>query len=164
MRRFSYILFSFIFLTAFAAAQQPYKQIITGEYVRNHFKLKAGEVVKLEEFKKKTYPTATVVWGMPDKRDAVRIQAGIAPSGSKLMVVFTELKNAREYDRVPATYKDAVVINGVGQKAVWSRKWKQLSVLMTPKLLVHVHLDHTGVGDLKTELISIARDIENKVK
>lgn len=164
MTRISHILFGIIFLTSFAAAQQPYKNIITGEYVRKHFKFNPGEVVKFEEFKKKSYPTATVVWGVPDKHDEMRIKAGVAPDGSKLMVVFTELRNEKEYDRVPSTYKDAVVISGVGRKAVWSEKWKQISVLLKSKLLVHIHLDHAGSTDLKSELIAIARDIEKKLK
>ncbi|MFZ1730100.1 MAG: hypothetical protein WBQ23_13915 [Bacteroidota bacterium] len=163
MKRIKYTVVLFI-LMATGLWSQSYDTIITGDYVRKHFKMKEGEVVKFEEFKKKTFPTATVVWGVPDKSDAMRIKAGVAPSGSKLMVVFTELKSEKEYDRIPSTYKDGVVLTGVGKKAVWSEKWKQISVLVTPKLLIHVHLDHAGTTDLKAALISIAKDIEKRVK
>ncbi|MFA6233889.1 MAG: hypothetical protein WC824_06845 [Bacteroidota bacterium] len=163
MHRITTTIVLFIALTA-AAWSQSYESIITGDYVRKHFKLKQGEVVKYEDFKKTTFPTATVVWGTPEKSDAERIKAGVAPAGSKLLVVFTDLKDEKEYDRIPSTYKDGVVITGVGRKAVWSEKWKQISVLLTPKLLVHIHLDHPGTKDLKAALIAIARDIDKKIK
>jgi hypothetical protein len=163
MRRIKYTTVLFILLTA-GLWSQSYDSIITGDYVRKHFKLKAGEVVKFEEFKKKTFPTATVIWGVPDEQDDMRIKAGTAPSGSKLMVVFTDLRDEKEYDRIPSTYKDGVALTGVGRKAVWSEKWKQISVLLKPRLLVHVHLDHPQTTDLKASLISIVKDIEKRVK
>ncbi len=163
MHRFLFGLICFV-LFSLVASSQSYERIITGDYVRKHFKLEKGEEVKFEEFKKKTYPTATVVWGLPDKKDDIRIKAGVAPSGSKLMVVFTDIRDEKEFDRVPATYKDGAAVTGIGRKAVWSEKWKQLSVLLTSKLMVHIHLDHPATQDLKAALIAIARDIEKSVK
>ena len=63
MLRLFFSALSFLFLSV-AAFSQPYDHIITGDYVRKHFALAKGEEVKFEEFKKKTYPTATVVWGV----------------------------------------------------------------------------------------------------
>ncbi|MBE0646037.1 MAG: hypothetical protein IH600_18285 [Bacteroidetes bacterium] len=163
MLRFIYAALCLVSFTLIASSQ-PYDRIITGDYVRQHFKLQKGEVIKFEEFKKKTYPTATVVWGVPDKQDEARIKAGVAPSGSKLMVVFTDIRTEKEYDRVPSTYKDGVEVSGIGRKAVWSEKWKQLSVLLTPKLIVHIHLDHQGTTDLKEALIAVAKDIQKSVR
>jgi hypothetical protein len=146
------------------AWSQKYGDIVNGDYVRRHFELKEGEVVKFEEFKKKTYPTATVVWGAPEKRDQMRIKAGVAPSGSKLMVVFADLRHESEFGRVLNTYKDGVEVNGLGRRAVFSQKWKQLSVLVSSALAIHVHLDHAGGKDLKSDLIAIARDLAKKLK
>lgn len=138
--------------------------IVNGAFVRKHFALKDGEVIKFEEYKKKTFPTATVVWGQPDRGDEKRIRAGVAPSGSKLMVVFAELRNEKEFERVLATYRDGEAVQGIGRRAVWSAKWKQLSVLLSPTLAIHVHLDHPPVTDLKAELVALAREIAKKLK
>lgn len=162
MRRFIHTL-TLLFFIASTGWSQTYSGIITGEYVRRHFKLKAGEVVKFEEFKTKTFPTATVVWGKPDRGDEMRIKAGVAPAGSKLMVVFTEIKSEKEFDRVLGTYKDGEPVKGVGRKAVWSEKWKQLTVLLSPRLLIHVHLDNPGTTNLKASLVAVARDIDRKL-
>lgn len=162
MKRIAYTSILFLGLISIAWGQQ-FSGILTGDYVRHHFKLGKGEVVKFEEFTKKTYPTATVVWGKPDKRDDLRIKAGVAPSGNRLMVVFNEIKSETEFDRVLGTYKDGERITGIGRKAVWSKKWKQLSVLLSPKLLIHVHLDHPGTTNLKASLVAIARDIDKKL-
>jgi hypothetical protein len=162
MHRSVHTLILLLFVAATGWSQQ-YSGIINGEYVRRHFRLKSGEVVKFEEFKTKTYPTATVVWGKPEKTDDMRIKAGVAPSGSKLMVIFNEIKSEKEFDRVLGTYKDGERVTGIGRKAVWSQKWKQLSVLLSPKLLIHVHLDHPGTTNLKASLVAIARDIDKKL-
>ncbi len=163
MLRLFFSALSFLFLSV-AAFSQPYDHIITGDYVRKHFALAKGEEVKFEEFKKKTYPTATVVWGVPEKGDALRLKAGVAPSGSKLLVVFAEVGAEKDFERVRATYKDGSPVTGIGRKAVMSEKWKQLSVLLNSKLIVHIHLDHPGTTDLKTKLIAIARDIQAAIK
>lgn len=163
MRRLPLVVFLLLtFLTP--AWSQKYSDVVNGDYVRRHFVLKEGEIIKFEEFKKKTYPTATVVWGAPEKRDQMRVKAGVAPSGSKLMVVFAELRNESEFGRVLTTYKDGVEVTGIGRKAVFSEKWKQISVLVSSALAIHVHLDHSGVKDLKTDLAAIARDLSKKLK
>lgn len=154
-----------LFLTLLAPAwSQKYGGIVTGDYVRRHFELKNGEIIKFEEFKKKTYPTATVVWGAPEKHDQMRVKAGVAPSGSKLMVMFAELQHETEFGRVLQTYKDGVEVKGIGRRAVYSDKWKQISVLVSSALAIHVHLDHVGVKDLKAELTDIARYVAKKLK
>jgi hypothetical protein len=146
------------------AYAQSYGDVVNAAFVRTHFKMKDGEDVKFEEFKTKTFPTATVVWGQPEKNDKARLAAGVAPSGSKLMVVFAELKNEKEFERILSTYKDGEAVQGVGRRAIWSAKWKQLSVLLSPKLAIHVHLDHPGVEDLKATLVALAKDIAKRLR
>lgn len=163
MKRLSLVVALFLtFLTP--ALSQKYSDIVTGEYVRLHFELKDGETIKYDKFEKKTYPTATVVWGVPDKRDKARVMAGVAPSGSKLMVVFADLRHESEFSRVLQTYKDGVELKGIGRRAVFSEKWKQISVLVSSALAIHVHLDHAGAKDLKTDLATIAQDLSKKLK
>ena len=169
MRPTSLVSRSFLLAVLFAAlalpaAAQSYEGIVNGDFVRAHFTLKDGEVVKFEEFKTKTFPTATVVWGKPEKGDNMRIKAGVAPSGSKFMVVFADLKNEKEFERILATYKDGETVTGVGRRAVWSAKWKQISVLLSPKLAIHVHLDPPGTDDLKQSLITLAKAVAKRLR
>lgn len=154
-------LLSFLVSTAYA---QTYEDVVNAAFVRTHFKMKDGEDVKFEEFMTKTYPTATVVWGRPDKRDKQRVKAGVAPSGSKLMVVFADLTSEKDFERILSTYKDGETVKGVGRQAIWSAKWKQLSVLISPKLAIHVHLEHPGVVDLKETLVTLAKAIAKRIR
>ena len=164
LRRHFLLLAAAFVAIAHVASAQSHEGVVNGEFVRRHFPMKNGEVVKFEEFTTKTFPTATVVWGLADKKDKARIAAGVAPSGSRLMVVFADLKNEKEFERILATYKDGEAVAGVGRRAVWSAKWKQISVLVSPKLAIHVHLDHAGTEDLKAALIVLAQDLAKRLR
>ncbi len=106
--------------------------------------------LKMSECEKKTYPTCTYVWGLPDEDDARRIELGARPSGDILMTIFAPARNLQEFDRVLATYKDAVPVEGLGVTAVWSDMRKQLSLITEDNLVIHVNVDISKFQDPRT--------------
>ena len=129
-------------LTPLLSASE-YDNIITKAYLQSTFEFLNGEKLKYAECKKKSYPTCTYVWGKPSKKDATKIKYGLAPEGKKLMVIYAQARSSKDFERVLKTYKDAVDVKGLGQKAVWSNKRKQLSFITKKNLIIHVNVDGT---------------------
>ena len=90
---------------------------------------------------KKSYPTCTYVWGIPDSSDATRVKLGGKPEGDKLMTVFAQARNMQEFDRVIAVYPDAEQVENLGVAAVWSAKRDQLSLITADNLIIHVNVE-----------------------
>lgn len=124
---------------------EDYSEFITEEYLRSEFKFKDGTKIKHDKCGKSTYPTCKYIWDIPtkksEKKDAARAEHGFAPEGNKLMVIYAKATKPEDFDRVLATYKDAKVVDGIGQRAIWSQKRKQLSLITDKNLIVHVNIE-----------------------
>jgi hypothetical protein len=145
---------------AFAA---DYSKNISEEYLRSQFTFKSGDTLKYSKCKKKSYPTCTYIWGPPHKKDEARIKYGLAPEGNELMIVYAQAHSKKSFERVLATYKDAVKVDGLATEAVWSKKRGQLSMITDGNLIVHINIRDKATSDRKSKSISIAHDILKKL-
>ena len=148
--------------------QQPvfannYADNISEEYLRSQFTFKTGDKLKYSKCEKKSYPTCTYIWGAPHKKDEARVKYGLAPEGNKLMIVYAQARSKKNFERVLATYKDAVKIDGLAAEAVWSKKRGQLSMITDSNLIVHVNVRDTGTSDRKNKSTTIAQDLLKKL-
>jgi hypothetical protein len=98
------------------------------------------------------------LWGIESSKDTARVSSGLAPKGNKLQITYAPAKKEMDFQRVLASYSDAVIVNGLGEMAVWSHKRKQLSLITVENLIIHVHIQ-SGDIDLKEKSISIAKDV-----
>lgn len=162
---------SFVLLQTFlffVLVQQPvfaadYSGNITEQYLRSQFSFETGDKLKFSECKKKSYPTCTYIWGAAHKKDEARLKYGLAPEGNKLMIVYAQARSKKDFERVLATYKDAVKIDGLAAEAVWSKKRGQLSMITDSNLIVHVNVRDKGTSDRKNKSITIAQDLLKKL-
>jgi len=123
----------------------------------------AGDSLKYSQCKKKTYPTCTYIWGPESKKDAARINAGLAPEGNKLQIVYAQGSSNKDFLRVLSTYSDAEALTGIGVEAAWSARRDQLSFITDQNLIVHVHIDKTDGRDNKARAVAIAGDLLEKL-
>jgi hypothetical protein len=140
-----------------------YSENISEEYLRSQFTFKSGDTLKYSKCKKKSYPTCTYIWGSPHKKDEARIKYGLAPEGNELMIVYAQAHSKKDFERVLATYKDAVTVEGLAAEAVWSKKRGQLSMITDSNLVVHINIRDKGTSDRKEKSISIAQDLLKKL-
>ena len=150
------LLMVFFQLPVFAA---DYSDNISEEYLRSQFTFAAGDKLKYAECTKKSHPTCTYIWGAEHKKDAARLNAGVAPKGNKLQIVYAQARSKKDFDRVLGTYKDTKKVEGIGAEAVWSEKRKQLSLITEKNLIVHIHIDEKGGDAPEEKAISIAKDL-----
>lgn len=100
----------------------------------------------------------------PDsKKDEARINAGLAPEGNKLQIVYAQARSQKDFQTVLATYSDAEAIDGIGVEVVWSGKRSQLSLITDDNLIVHVYIDDHDGQDSKEKAIAIAGDLLEKL-
>lgn len=118
-----------------------YDSIITPTFLQETFTFTSGESIKFAECKKNSYPTCTYVWGIPSEKDAIKLKYGLAPKGKKLLVIYAKARSQKDFERVLATYMDAVDVKGLNVRAVWSEQRKQLSLITKKSLIVHVNVD-----------------------
>lgn len=150
-------------LTASPIAAAGYEKIITESYVKNEFIFQDGELFKYSKCGKNSYPTCKYIWGVESKRDAKRAQLGIPPEGNQLSVIYAQAKQEKDFSRVLGSYTDAVDIDGLGVKAVWSDKRQQLSMITKSNLIVHIHMEIKGMSNPKDKAMSVAQYILTKV-
>jgi hypothetical protein len=153
----------FCVLTASPIAAAEYGKIITESYVKSEFNFQEGELFKYSKCGKNSYPTCKYIWGVESKRDAKRAQLGIPPEGNQLSVIYAQAKQEKDFSRVLSSYTDAVDIDGLGVKAVWSDKRQQLSMITKSNLIVHIHLDIKGMSNPKDKAMSVAQHILNQL-
>ena len=153
-RYMAILLFGFVAQSVMAA---DYADLISEEYLRSQFEFTDGAKLKYSQCVKKSYPTCTYIWGVASKKDASRTKHGLAPEGSKLMIVYAQARSAGDFDRVTATYSDAEEIKDLGVMSVWSGKRKQLSFITDSHLVVHVNIEEENVSDSKRKAESIAK-------
>ena len=140
-----------------------YSQNISEDYLRAQFVFKADYKLKYSQCKEKTYYTCTYVWGAESSKDAKRISLGLTPKGNKLQIVYAQAGSQKHFQRVITSYSDAVVVDGLGEKAVWSEKRKQLSMITGKNLIVHVHVEQTGENNSRKQAASVAKEILGKL-
>ncbi|WP_295512527.1 hypothetical protein [uncultured Sulfitobacter sp.] len=112
--------------------------------------------LKYAECEKKSYPTCTYIWGVPDSADALRVQMGGKPDGDRLMTIFAQAKSAQDFDRVLSTYKDAVPLEYLGVAAVWSEARDQLSLITDDYMVIHVNVEIPELEDTKAVATQVA--------
>lgn len=153
----------FCFLNASPIVAAEYEKIITERYVKNEFNFQDGERIKYSECKNKPYKSCKYIWGGESKKDAKRAELGIPPEGNQLSVVYAKAKKEKDFSRVLSTYTDAVDIDNLGVKAVWSEKRKQLSMITKSNLIVHIHMEVKGMSNTKNKAMSVAQHILNQL-
>jgi hypothetical protein len=160
-RVFFPVLFCFLTISPIVAAE--YDKIITESYVKNEFNFQDGELFKYSKCGNNSYPTCKYIWGVESKRDAKRAQMGIPPEGNQLSVIYAQAKQEKDFSRVLSSYTDAVEIDGLGVKAVWSDKRQQLSMITKFNLIVHIHMEIKGMSNPKDKAMSVAQHILNQL-
>ncbi len=116
----------------------------------------AESSLKYAECEKKSYPTCTYIWGIPDSADALRVQMGGKPDGDKLMTIFAQANSAQDFDRVLSTYNDAVPVEDLGVMAVWSEARDQLSLITDDNMVIHVNVEIWKLEDTKAVATQVA--------
>ncbi|MEY8117811.1 hypothetical protein AB9F26_06000 [Falsihalocynthiibacter sp. BN13B15] len=132
---------------------------LTEEFIRETMAFEPDEALKFAECADKPHPRCTYVWGSPHKKDEVRINAGLAPEGKKLMIIFAQGASAKNFDQVTAVYSDAEPIENLGIAAVWSPRRHQISLMTETFLIMHVNIEDAGNDSLKTVAVDIANHI-----
>ena len=156
-RVFFPVLFCSLTVSPIVAAE--YEKFITESYVENEFTFQDGELFKYSKCEKKSYPTCKYIWGVESKRDAKRAELGIPPEGNQLSVIYAQARQEKDFSRVLSSYTDAVDIDGLAVKAVWSDKRKQFSMITKSNLIVHIHLEIKGMNNPKDKAMSVAQHI-----
>ena len=118
-----------------------------------------GDEVKFSECKGEKRHTCTYVWGQPSSQDAARINAGLAPAGKKLLLVFAQATKPEDFDRVRAIYNDAEDVASLGVTAVWSPVRKQLSLITADNIIVHINVESSMSKAPRTTARLIAEHI-----
>lgn len=150
-------------LTAGPTVAAKYEKIITENYVKNEFNFQDGELFKYSKCEKKSYLSCKYIWGVESKKDAKRIEMGLPPQGNQLSVIYVKAKQEKDFSRVLSSYTDAVDIDGLGIRAVWSEKRQQLSMITKSNLIVHVRVEIKGMSKTKDKVMSVAQHILTQV-
>jgi hypothetical protein len=153
----------FCFLTASPTIAVEYEKIITESYVKNEFNFQDGELFKYSKCENKSNLSCKYIWGIKSKKDAKRVQMGLPPDGNQLSVIYAKAKQEKDFSRVLSSYTDAVDIDGLGVKAVWSDKRQQLSMITKSNLIVHIHTKVKGMSNTKNKAVSVAQHILNQL-
>lgn len=151
------------FLNAGTIFAAKYEQIITKNYVKKEFIFQDGELFKYSKCEKKSTLSCKYIWGVESKKDAKRAQLGLPPDGNRLSVIYAKAKQEKDFLRVLGSYTDAVDVDGLGVKAVWSDKRQQLSLITKSNLIVHIHMDIKGLSNPKDKAMSVAQHILTQV-
>lgn len=138
---------------------ESYEDVITTAFLQETFVFQKGEALKLAECKKKSYPTCIYIWGKPSKKDAMRKQYGLDPEGNKLMVIYAQARSQKDFERVLKSYTDAVPLEGLGKKAVWSKRRGQLSLITDKSLVIHVNVDGTQSNEPLKKAKTVATEV-----
>ena len=136
-----------------------YSKNISEKYLRSQFTFQAGDTLKYSKCKKDSYPTCTYIWGPPHTKDESRLNSNLAPEGNKLMIVYAQASSKKGFERVLATYNDAVTVESLASEAVWSKKRGQLSLITDSNLIVHINVRDKSTSNRKQKSISIAQDL-----
>lgn len=137
-------------------AQEPALQLMPEDELRSSFVFGPDDGLKYAECDGKHAFTCTYIWGAPDEDDALRIEMGGKPDGKKLLLIADRVARPSDFERVLAVYKDAVPVEGLGIKAVWSRTRGQLSMLTSDNMVIHVNTDMTESDDKEAAAVTIA--------
>lgn len=135
---------------------EDYSTALSEDALRSLVPFGADATLKLAECETKSYPTCTYIWGIPDIDDAARVALGGMPDGDKLITIFAQASRPQDFDRVIASYRDAVPVEGLGVTAVWSGMRGQLSLITADNLVVHVNVQRAGLDDPLTSARQIA--------
>lgn len=135
---------------------QDYSVPLSEQDLRSLVPFSADAKLKLTECGKKTYPTCTYIWGLPDSDDEARIKLGGMPAGDKLLTIFAQARSPQDFSRVLGSYKDAVPVDGLGVTAVWSGRRNQLSLITDENLIIHVNVQIWKLDDPKPTALQVA--------
>lgn len=149
----------FCFLTASPIIAADYEKYITESYVKNEFTFQDGERFKYSKCEQNAQNSCKYIWGGESKKDAARAEYGLPPEGNQLSVVYVQAKREKDFLRVLSTYSDAVDIDDLAVKAVWSEKRKQLSMITKSNLIIHVRIKVKGMSNTKNKTQSVAQHI-----
>ncbi len=138
---------------------QDYPAAFSNDTLQAIFHFGETDEVKLAECDGEARHTCTYVWGPPSSMDATRINAGLPPAGNKLLVVFAQANGPEDFDRVRAVYSDAEELTSLGVTAVWSPVRKQLSLITTGNLVIHINVEASGAEDQKATAQLLAEHI-----
>jgi len=153
----------FCFLTASPIIALEYEAIITESYIKNEFNFQDGELLKYSKCEDKSNLSCKYVWGVESKKDAKRAQMGLAPAGNQLSIIYVKAQQEKDFERVLHVYTDAVDIDDLGVKAVWSDKRTQLSMITKSNLIVHIHMEIKGMSNTKDKAMNVAHHILNQM-
>ncbi|MEN8169239.1 MAG: hypothetical protein ABFS08_03365 [Pseudomonadota bacterium] len=146
------------------SAENSNRDLISEEYLRTRFTFRDIDKMKFAECETLSYPTCRYVWGKDNPAsDAALAKYGRPPSGNKLMIIYARGNKLADFNRVLATYKDAVEVDNLGVQAVWSDKRKQLSLITDSHLIIHVQTDTQGVVGFKENAIVIANHVLDNI-
>ncbi len=135
---------------------QDYSAPMSEKDLRSLVPFSANADLKLAECGKKSYPTCTYIWGLPDSDDEARIKLGGKPAGDKLLTIFAQARRPQDFDRVLGSYKDAVPVDNLGVTAVWSDMRNQLSLITGDNLVIHVNVQIRDLADPKPTALQVA--------
>jgi len=158
-RRWPALLMLILMLVQHSVFAADYSNYISEAYLRTQFAFEAGDMLKYAQCNKKNYPTCTYIWGAASKKDASRVKMGLTPEGNKLQIVYARAKSVKDFQRVMASYSDAEIIEGLGSQAVWSERRKQLSLITSDNLIVHININEKGGGASRETAVSIANSV-----
>lgn len=153
----------FCSLTASPIIASEYEAIITESYIKNEFNFQDGELLKYSKCEDKSNLSCKYIWGVKSKKDAKRAQMGLAPDGNQLSIIYAKANMEKDFERAQRVYTDAVDIDDLGVKAVWSDKRKQFSMITKSNLIVHIHMDIKGMSNTKDKAMSVAQHILNQM-
>lgn len=153
----------FCLLNASPIIAAKYEKIITDSYVENEFTFQDGERFKYSKCEGNAQKSCKYIWGGESKKDATRAEYGLPPEGNQLSVVYVQAKKQKDFLRVLSTYTDAVDIDDLAVKAVWSEKRKQLSMITKSNLIIHVRIKVKGMSNTKNKTQSVAQHILNQL-
>ncbi len=135
-----------------------YSSGISEAFLRTEFVFKVDEKLKYSQCEEKRKTTCSYVWGIESSKDAARIKAGLAPKGHKLLVIYVQAKGDKDFQRVIGSYSDAVAVEELGERAVWSEKRKQISLMTEKNLIVHVNLSAANINS-KEKANAVAKEV-----
>ena len=135
---------------------QDYSEIVSEEMLREIFVFEEGAALKYSACEELTHPSCVYIWGEPSKRDTTRVNLGLRPEGSKLMVIFAQAEGMKDFDRSISVYPDAGAVADLGVRSVWSPVRQQLSLITDGNLIIHVNIEDENNEDPKAAAIAVA--------
>jgi len=149
------VILSLALATGPALAADPMIEALDEAFLRELVPFGPDDQLKLAECDDSRFLTCTHIWGPLDEDDAARLQMGGMPSGSRLTIIAAESTRESDFDRVLASYTDAVPLPELGPQAVWSAARSQLSMRTDDARIIHVNTDRIEGVDIEALAIAV---------